>query len=140
MPNEAKDGGADVLLRIKDGIGTFASVAGLRVNMLRVNGLLVDLKNANALTIVMRGKDTAVRVDISGNGVFRDASSDALIREHFFDGLIRPWQIAVPKVGTFTGLMQVTALEYSGEHNGEVAYHLALNSEAPMTFERESSP
>ena len=34
----------------------------------------------------------------------------------------------IPSFGTVTGLFQVTALEYSGEHNGEIRFEIALES------------
>lgn len=33
-----------------------------------------------------------------------------------------------------TGPFQVTALEYSGEHNGEIRFELALESAGSLTF------
>jgi len=52
----------------------------------------------------------------------------------FFDGTIRDWQVIVPDFGTLEGAFQVTALEYSGEHNGELAYELALESAGAIGF------
>ena len=40
----------------------------------------------------------------------------------------------IPDFGTVTGLMQVTALEYFGQHNGEVMFDLALESAGQLTF------
>ncbi len=66
------------------------------------------------------------RASVSGSGIFKDASTDATIRQVFFDGTIRDWQVIVPDFGTLQGPFQVTALEYSGEHDGELAYEIAL--------------
>ena len=56
------------------------------------------------------------------------------MRGVFFDGMIRDWQVIVPDFGTLSGAFQVTALEYSGEHNGELAYQMALESAGAITF------
>ena len=40
----------------------------------------------------------------------------------------------MPDFGTLEGPFQLTALEYSGEHNGEVAYELALESAGAISF------
>ncbi len=44
------------------------------------------------------------------------------------------WQVIVPDFGTLEGPFQVTALEYSGEHNGELAYDLSLESAGAIAF------
>ena len=36
--------------------------------------------------------------------------------------------------GTISGPFQVTGLEYAGEHDGEVAYEIALESAGPVSF------
>ena len=74
------------------------------------------------------------RASISGAGIFKDAATDATVRQVFFDGTIRNWQVIVPDFGTLAGAFQVTSLEYSGEHNGEVAYELALESAGEIGF------
>jgi TP901-1 family phage major tail protein len=56
------------------------------------------------------------------------------VRELFFDGAIRTWQIVVPDFGTVAGPFQVTGLEYAGEHDGEVAYEIALESAGALSF------
>ena len=71
---------------------------------------------------------------MSGSGIFKDQGSDAKVRELFFGGTIRNWQVIVPDFGTLAGAFQITSLEYSGEHNGEVAYELALESAGAITF------
>jgi TP901-1 family phage major tail protein len=66
--------------------------------------------------------------------IFKDAATDATVRQVFFDGTIRNWQVIVPDFGTLAGPFQITSLEYSGEHNGEVAYELALESAGVIAF------
>ena len=56
------------------------------------------------------------------------------MRELFFDGAIRTWAVVVPDFGTISGLYQVTGLEYAGEHDGEVAYEIALESAGALNF------
>ena len=68
------------------------------------------------------------RASISGRGLFKDAASDALVRQAFFDGAIIDCQIVVPDFGTIDGAFQITSLEFAGEHNGEVTFDLALES------------
>ena len=68
------------------------------------------------------------------HGVFKDAASDASVRELFFDGAVRTWAIHIPDFGTVRGPFQVTGLEYAGEHDGEVTYEIALESAGALVF------
>ena len=40
---------------------------------------------------------------VSGQGIFRDAASDALIREAFFEQAARTWRLIVPDFGVLAG-------------------------------------
>jgi TP901-1 family phage major tail protein len=51
-----------------------------------------------------------------------------------FDGTIRAWQVLVPDFGTIAGPFQITSLEFSGRHDGEVAFDLSLESAGALTF------
>ncbi len=62
------------------------------------------------------------------------AASDALIRQYVFDGTIRDWQVVIPDFGTVEGPFQIAAFELNGRHDGEVAFHLSLDSAGEITF------
>jgi TP901-1 family phage major tail protein len=129
--------GKDLLLKIdSDGAGTFVAVAGLRSRRIAFNAESVDISNADSAgrwRELLAGAGVK-RASISGAGIFKDAATDANVRQVFFDGTIRNWQVIVPDFGTLAGAFQVTSLEYSGEHNGEVAYELALESAGEISF------
>jgi TP901-1 family phage major tail protein len=129
--------GKDLLLKIdSDGAGTFVAVAGLRSRRIAFNAESVDISNADSAgrwRELLAGAGVK-RASISGAGIFKDAATDAAVRQVFFDGTIRNWQVIVPDFGTLAGAFQVTSLEYSGEHNGEVAYELALESAGEISF------
>jgi TP901-1 family phage major tail protein len=74
------------------------------------------------------------RASIAGAGVFKDAASDLLVRQVFFDGLIRQWQVVIPDFGTIQGLFQIISLDWRGEHAGEVSFEIALESAGALTF------
>jgi len=71
---------------------------------------------------------------VSGSGIFKDQASDAKVRELFFAGTIRDWQLILPDFGTVQGPFQITALEFSGDHAGEVTFDIALESAGVMSF------
>jgi TP901-1 family phage major tail protein len=129
--------GKDLLLKIdSDGLGTFTTVAGLRTRRIAFNAEAVDVTDADSAgrwRELLEGAGVR-RASVAGSGIFRDAATDETVRQVFFDGTIRDWQVIVPDFGTLAGAFQVTALEYSGEHNGEVAYQLALESAGAIGF------
>ena len=71
---------------------------------------------------------------MSGRGLFKDAATDALMRQTFFDGAVKDYQVVIPSFGTVQGPFQITGLEFAGEHNGEVTYDLSLESAGALTF------
>jgi TP901-1 family phage major tail protein len=128
--------GKDLLLKLDDGGGDFVTVAGLRTRALVFDAAAVDITNAESAgrwRELLAGAGVK-RASLSGAGVFKDAASDAEIRGLFFDGEIRDWQVLVPDFGTIEGAFQVTRLEYRGDHAGEVAFDLALESAGALTF------
>jgi len=129
--------GKDLLLKIdSDGAGTFATVAGLRSRRIAFNAESVDVTDADSAgrwRELLEGAGVK-RASVAGSGIFKDAACDETVRQVFFDGLVRDWQVIVPDFGTLQGAFQVTALEYSGAHDGEVAYDLALESAGAIGF------
>jgi TP901-1 family phage major tail protein len=128
--------GKDLLVKISDGTGGFTTVAGLRTRRLSFNAETVDITNAESANRWRELLDGAgvKRASVSGNGLFKDESSDALMRQTFFDGTIVNYQIVIPGFGTVAGLFQISSLEFAGEHNGEVTYDVALESAGELTF------
>ena len=130
--------GKDLLLKLDfEQDGTFDTVAGIRSRKLTFNAETVDITNSDSAGRWRELLDGAGvrRASVSGSGLFKDASSDASVRELFFDGAIRTWQIVIPDFGTVSGPFQLTSVEYAGEHDGEVTYDLALESAGALAFE-----
>ena len=86
------------------------------------------------LDLVTAPSRASKRASVSGSGIFRDEASDALMRQVFFDGTVRTFQVIVPDFGTVEGPFQITALEFAGNHNGEITYDLSLESAGALTF------
>lgn len=129
--------GKDLLLRIdSDGMGTFVTVAGLRSRSIAFNAETVDITHQESAgqwrqLLVGAGVKSA---RIAGAGVFKDASSDELVRSTFFDGVVRDWEIVVPDFGTVSGPFEITSFELSGRHDGEVAFDLTVESAGQLFF------
>ena len=56
------------------------------------------------------------------------------MRQTFFDGAVKDFQIVIPDFGTVAGAFQITALEFAGDYNGEVTYDMTLESAGELTF------
>jgi TP901-1 family phage major tail protein len=127
--------GKDLLVKIADGAG-FTTVAGLRARRLSFNAETVDVTHAESAGRWRELLDGAgiKRAAVAGRGLFKDASSDALMRQTFFDGAVKSFQIVIPDFGTVTGAFQIASLEFAGEHDGEVTFELALESAGELTF------
>lgn len=129
--------GRDLLLKLdSDGTGTFATVAGLRTHSLSFNAHSVDIthqESAGAWRELLAGAGVK-SANIRGAGIFKDAASDTKVREYFFDSTIRDWQIIMPEFGTISGPFQIISLEFSGEHDGEITFELALESAGALNF------
>lgn len=127
--------GKDLLIKIADGAG-FTTVAGLRTRRLAFNAETVDTTHAESVNRWRELLDGAgvKRASVTGRGLFKDAATDALMRQTFFDGTIVNYQIVIPDFGTVQGLYQITSLEFAGEHNGEVTYDIAFESAGEQTF------
>ena len=129
--------GKDLLLKLdfnQDAV--FETVAGMRSRRIAFNAEAIDITNADSAgrwRELLEGAGVR-RAGISGSGVFKDAASDASVRELFFEGAIRTWQVIVPDFGTIAGPFQVTGLEYAGEHDGEVSYEMSLESAGQLSF------
>ncbi len=129
--------GKDMLLKIEDAPGVFTAVAGLRARTISLNARSVDTTDADSAgrwreLLAGAGVKSAA---VSGQGVFRDAASDALIREAFFEQAARRWRLVVPDFGVLEGAFLVAALEYAGEHEGEASFAMSLASAGEVTFE-----
>ncbi|MEO2039914.1 MAG: phage major tail protein, TP901-1 family, partial [Martelella sp.] len=74
------------------------------------------------------------RASMTASGIFKDQASDETVRAAFFSAALVEAQIVIPGFGTVAGPFQVSALEYSGQHNGEVQFEIALESGGAVSF------
>ncbi|GAA0643687.1 phage major tail protein, TP901-1 family [Brevundimonas lenta] len=128
--------GKDILLKIESGPGVFTTVAGLRARTIALNARTVDATDGDSAgrwreLLAGAGVKSAA---VSGQGIFRDAASDALIREAFFSQAAKAWQLIVPDFGALEGPFLVAALEYAGEHEGEATFAISLASAGEISF------
>jgi TP901-1 family phage major tail protein len=127
--------GKDLLVKIHDGTD-YVTVAGLRARRLAFNAETVDVTHAESAGRWRELLDGAgiKRASVAGRGLFKDAASDAVMRQTFFDGAVKSFQVVIPDFGIVTGAFQIASLEFAGEHDGEVTYELALESAGELAF------
>ena len=129
--------GKDILLKIEGAPGVFTTVAGLRARTISLNARTVDATDGDSAgrwreLLAGAGVKSAA---VAGQGIFRDAASDALIREAFFSQSASVWRLIVPDFGVLEGPFLVAALEYAGEHEGEATFAISLASAGEISFE-----
>jgi len=133
----AVQSGKDLLVKLDmTGDGTFETIAGLRATRVGFNAETVDvtsLESQGGWRELLAGAGVK-SASISGSGVFRDAATDARARAIFFNGEVPDFQVIIPSFGVIEGPFQITAIEYSGSHNGEATYELTMASAGVMTF------
>ena len=128
--------GKDLLIKIGDGGNGFVTVAGLRTRQIAFNAETVDVTHSESVgrwRELLSGVGVR-RASISGSGVFKDEASDARMRQVFFDGDVRTYQIIVPDFGRIEGPFQIASLEYRGDHAGQVTFEMAFESAGALAF------
>jgi TP901-1 family phage major tail protein len=128
--------GKDLLVKVEASAGVWQTVAGLRARRIAFNAETVDVTTAESAGRwrELLGGAGVQRASVSGSGIFKDAASDAAIRSMFFESRVAALQVVVPDFGTVSGPFQVTALEYGGEHDGEVTFEATLESAGALAF------
>jgi TP901-1 family phage major tail protein len=136
-PSMTAQKGKDLLLKVDTtGAGVFTTVAGLRARGLSISAETVEITNTESAgqwreLLTGAGVKSA---RITGSGVFKDGASDTTIRDYAFNGTVRDWQVILPDFGTIQGAFQITSLEFSGRHDAEMTFDLALESAGELSF------
>lgn len=129
--------GKDLLLKLdSDGSGTYLTVAGLRTKTFTINAETVDITTSESSGRWRELLDSAgtQQARLTGKGIFKNAASDATLRQFAFQSIIRSWQIVIPGFGTVTGPFQISTLEFSGQHHGEMAFDITMESAGELIF------
>jgi len=130
--------GRDVLIKIGDGAEpeVFTTIAGIRAKTISLNARAVDGtsgESAEAWRELIAGAGVK-SASVSGAGVFKDATSDAMLRETFFAQAARSFQLVIPSFGTLAGPFLVESLDYAGDHDGEAAFAITLASAGVLSY------
>ena len=126
--------GRDILLKVRDS-GALRTVAGLRTKSLSLNSRPVDVTDAGSGGWREMLPGAGIRsAELTGQGIFRSAASDASLRAAFFDQSALPCVFLMPGFGEVSGDFLVTRLSYAGQHDGEAAFEMTFASVGVVAF------
>ncbi len=128
--------GRDFLLKLAGPDGAFVTIAGLRAKTLSFDARSIDITHADSPDswrelLAGGGIRTA---GVEAQGLFRDAASDALLRQLFFSQEIGIFQLVIADFGRVEGPFLVARLDYSGAFDGEQSFSLRLASAGALVF------
>lgn len=133
----ASQRGKDILLKIRNiANGQFETIAGLRTKRISFNAQSVDITDSESVgrwRELLAGSGIR-RASVAAGGIFKDKTSDEIVRAAFFDSDTPDCQLVLPDFGTIEGAFQITALEYGGNHDAEVTFDIAIESAGELTF------
>lgn len=129
--------GSDILIRVdQTGLGNFVNVGGLRSKSISFNAEMVDATDSDSIgkwreLLMGAGIKSAT---LTGSGIFKDTTSEGLIRTNFFNQILAIYQFVIPDFGIVQGSHQVTSMDYAGDHNGEATFSMTFESSGFQTF------
>lgn len=128
--------GKDILVKLRAEDDVYRTVAGLRATRIALRSGMADvttLESPGRWRELLTGVGTQ-SASVSGDGVFRDAASDAALRYAFFAGEAPELELVIPDFGVVSGRFQITSLEYSGQHDAEARFEIGLESAGTLSF------
>lgn len=114
----------------------FVTVGGIRATSLSINNAQVDVTSQDDTSRkrqLLAGAGVQ-SLSVSGSGVFVDDAAAAAVNTSVLADTHVDWQVVVPDFGTYEGAFQIASFEISGEHDGEVAFSITLESAGDIAF------
>ena len=133
----AAQSGKDMLLKLdQTGSGSFLTVAGLRTRSLGVQrgGDRHHRRRERRALARAAGGGGIKRAAVAGRASSRTRRRTRRSASCSLPGRSANWQLILPDFGTVEGPFQITALEFSADHAGEVTFEIALESAGELTF------
>lgn len=135
----AAQAGADIIISVDVGSGSedMQPIGGMRSKRFGINNQPIDITNSDSTGRWRQILGTAAvrSASISGTGVFSDDAQDAALVQAALNGVsTKKYTFLVPDFGTFAGQFFLSTCEYSGVHDGEVAYDMTWENAGAVTF------
>lgn len=127
----AAEKGSAFLLKVGNGATppAYATIAGMRTTQMSVNGEAVNVtsKDSGGWRELLSG--AGVRsVSVAAAGIFTGSVAEGRIKANALGGALDDYELSFESGERMRGRFLVTRLDYSGDHNGERTYSLALES------------
>ena len=127
----AAEKGSAFLLKVGNGAAppAYATIAGMRTTQMSVNGEAVNVtsKDSGGWRELLGG--AGVRsVSVVAAGIFTGSVAEGRIKANALGGALDDYELSFESGERMRGRFLVTRLDYSGDHNGERTYSLALES------------
>ncbi len=127
----AAEKGSAFLLKVGNGAAppAYATIAGMRTTQMSVNGEAVNVtsKDSGGWRELLSG--AGVRsVSVAAAGIFTGSVAEGRIKSNALGGALDDYELSFESGERLRGRFLVTRLDYSGDHNGERAYSLSLES------------
>lgn len=129
--------GKDILLKVNTTGSTYVDLGGLRAKSINIGSEMIDITNSDSTGLWRELLSTSgvKSLSASGQGVFiDDAAVNKVLTNMLTTTQVYLTQIIVPGLGTFTGSVAYTQLNFAGNFNGEVTYDVTIESSGVMTF------
>lgn len=120
--------GSAFLLKVGNEEKSYATVAGLRMIRLAIDGEYVDVSQIGSKGTWRVIQDAKRSVGWAGRGIFTGSVAELEVRAKALAGSIDPYELSFEDGGRMRGGFLITKLEYVGDFNGERNYEVAMES------------
>ena len=123
-----------------DGTGTsqetFQNIGAIRSKTFSAQAEEIDITNQDSGEWKSTLDQAGIRsVTLSGDGVFKDDSTFAKVRQYFLAQSIKNWRLVVSSAGSYwQGAFKITSLEQAGDYNAEQTYSVSLGSSGAVSY------
>jgi TP901-1 family phage major tail protein len=127
----------DCIIRLKNGVGVYEAVAGMRTKTFDLNSEAVDITNSDSAGMwreILSGAGVK-SATIGGGGVFVNGNAEKRMIALAMSGAVEDAQIFFPELGTFEAPFKVTAVKLGGEYNREETYEFTFESGGEVVFD-----
>ena len=132
--------GSSTVAITDDGSGThtgkiLTTVAGMRSTSFTINGQEVEIttKDSAGWRVLLAGAGVT-QMSLTGSGVFQDDAGLQQMRVDVINKALETYTIMFESGDEYWGLFQITSVEQTGEHDGEVTYSISLENSGVVTL------
>lgn len=136
--------GKDMLLKVDFGLGAgFQTLGGIQSRRLTLAGTSIDVTNqdSEAGWKEMLSGVASKSLKVAGDGVYKSGAVSVQLMQSWLNqspiGFL--WQVIIPGLGIFEGLMAMGNLEYSGSQDDVTKFSIELDSAGPIGFTADTT-